>query len=468
MKRLLICLVALIAVFAMVLPAAAVELQFGGLYWTKYYHTNNLRNGDDDIDDQIDGVYTRMRLYFTGVGSENVKVVSRFEIDNVWGQDALGSQSADDKDKWEVKNIYLDFNLPDTPVNLKIGTQAYKLGGGTVFNDDTSAIAADLNFQPIRVGLVYSRLGSDGTTGSSSAATGTDQHDDTNLWGADVRYQMTEDLRFALALGYFEGPSGAAFNASGNPVDDNKDFNLVVAALDVDYKADMFAVYFTGAFDIGEDKGLDPDGDGTSDDVDYQGYYVTLGGTYNATDMVSVGADFYLASGDDDPTDDDIDTFQTFGGISRPSYNMDETLFPGWFDDETGQATTIGTAGATKPAVGITNNLTSASSGTQAGFFPANMMAIGAHVDLRPADMTFIQLGAAYMAPVEDVDTNGDGSTDDDDAYGSSIYARLQQGIVDGVQLKVVAGYMFTEDGYTAGNASDDAYRIAMGVFYNW
>jgi hypothetical protein len=36
------------------------------------------------------------------------------------------------------------------------------------------------------------------------------------------------------------------------------------------------------------------------------------------------------------------------------------------------------------------------------------------------------------------------------------------------VQLKVVAGYMFTEDGYTAGNASDDAYRIAMGVFYNW
>jgi hypothetical protein len=153
-------LVALIAVFAMVLPAAAVELQFGGLYWTKYYHTNNLRDGNDDADDQIDGFYTRMRLYFTGVGSENVKVVSRFEIDNVWGQDALGSQSADDKDKWEVKNIYLDFNVPDTPLNLKMGTLAYKLGGGTVFNDDTSAIVADMKFDPLRVGLVYSRLGS--------------------------------------------------------------------------------------------------------------------------------------------------------------------------------------------------------------------------------------------------------------------------------------------------------------------
>jgi hypothetical protein len=308
-------------------------------------------------------------------------------------------------------------------------------------------------------------LGSDGTTGAGSLATGNDQHDDINLWGADVRYQMTEDLRFALALGYFEGPSGGAF---GTTVDDSKDFNLVVAALDVDYKTDMFSVYFTGAFDIGEDKGLDPDGDGTSDDVDYQGYYVTLGGTYTATDMVSVGADLFYTSGDDDPENNDQDEFKTFGGIARPSYNMDETLFPGWFDDETAQATTIPTAGATKPAIGLDNNISSASSGTQAGFFPANMMAIGAHVDLRPADQTFIQLGAAYMAPVEDVDTNGDGSTDDDDAYGSSIYARLQQGIVDGVQLKVVAGYMFTEDGYTAGNASDDAYRIAMGVFYNW
>jgi hypothetical protein len=467
MKRLLITLVALIAVFAMVLPAAAVELQFGGLYWTKYYHTSNLRDGDDDLDDQIDGFYTRMRLYFTGVGSENVKVVSRFEIDNIWGQDALGSQSADDKDKWEVKNIYLDFNVPDTPLNLKVGTQAYKLGGGTVFNDDTSAIVADLNFQPVRVGLVYSRLGSDGTTGSSSAATGTDQHDDTNLWGADVRYQMSEELRFALGLGYFEGPSGAVFNTA-SALDDSKDFNMVVVALDVDYKADMFALYLTAALDSGEDKGLDTDGDGASDKVDYEGYFVTLGGTYNATDMVSVGADFYYTSGDDDSTDDNDDSFHTFGGISRPSYNMDETLFPGWFDDETAQATTIGTAGATKPAVPLSNNLVSASSGTQAGFFPANMLALGAHVDLKPADMTFIQVGGAYMMPMEDVDTNGDGSTDGDDAYGTSIYARLQQGIVDGVQLKVVAGYLFTDDGYAPRNASDDAYRLAMGVFYNW
>ena len=473
MKRLLIALVVLVAVFALVLPASAVELQFGGLYWTKYYHTNNLRNGDDDIDDQIDGFYTRMRLYFTGVQSENVKVVSRFEIDNVWGQDALGSQSADDKDKWEVKNLYLDFNVPDTPVNMKVGTLAYKLGGGTVFNDDTSAITADMKFDPVRVGLVYSRLGSGPgpNTGSSSTATGTNQHDDTNLWGFDARYQMSEAMRFAFALGYFEGPSGAITPASSPDAvttDASDDFSLVVLALDVDYKADIFNLYFTAAMDYGEDKGLDPDGTGVEDSVDYQGYFVTFGGTFNATDMIDVGLDFYYASGDDDPGDDDIDSFQTFGGISRPSYNMDEAVFPGWFDDETGQTPTIGGGPA------ITNNLVSASQGTQAGFFPANMLAIGAHADLKPADTTFIQVGLAYMMPVEDVVTDDRGTaitTDDktdDDPYGTSVYARLKQDIVDGVQLKVGIGYFFTDDGYSPSDSSDDAYRVAMGLFYNW
>jgi hypothetical protein len=286
---------------------------------------------------------------------------------------------------------------------------------------------------------------------------------------------MTEDLRFALALGYFEGPSGAVFNTA-SALDDSKDFNMVVVALDADYKADMFSVYLTAALDNGEDKGLDTNGDGSTKKVDYEGYFVTMGGTYNATDMIAVGGDFFYTSGDDDPTDGNDDSFKTFGGISRPSYNMDETLFPGWFDDETGQATTIGTAGPNtgKPAVPITNNIATASSGTQAGFFPANMLALGAHVDLKPADQTFIQVGGAYMMPLEDVTTDDRGTATtaddktDDDPYGSSIYVRLQQGIVDGVQLKAVAGYMFVDDGYSSNSTTDDAYRVAMGVFYNW
>jgi hypothetical protein len=102
------------------------------------------------------------------------------------------------------------------------------------------------------------------------------------------------------------------------------------------------------------------------------------------------------------------------------------------------------------------------------------MLALGAHVDLKPADQTFIQVGGAYMMPLEDVTTDDRGTVTtaddktDDDPYGSSIYVRLQQGIVDGVQLKAVAGYMFVDDGYSSNSTTDDAYRVAMGVFYNW
>ena len=91
MKRLLIVLIALVAIFALVLPAGAVELKFGGLFAQKVYSTNNQHNGDDSTDDNTNWFYTRMRLYFTGVASENLKAVSKFEIDDYWGDGRLGS-----------------------------------------------------------------------------------------------------------------------------------------------------------------------------------------------------------------------------------------------------------------------------------------------------------------------------------------------------------------------------------------
>ena len=80
MKRLLIVLVALVAVFAMVLPASAADLKFGGMFWTKWYATSNIRDGNDDSNDRISSFfYTRMRLYFTAIASENLRAVSKVE-----------------------------------------------------------------------------------------------------------------------------------------------------------------------------------------------------------------------------------------------------------------------------------------------------------------------------------------------------------------------------------------------------
>ena len=152
MKRLLSVFVVLVAIFALVLPASAAELKFGGLFAQKVYGTNNQKDGQQnshgEYDDNTNWFYTRMRLYFDAVASENLKAVSKFEIDDYWGDNRLGSLSADggsnnDSAGMEIKNAYIDFIVPDTALNIKMGIIGARLDKPAwVFNDDTSGIFA--------------------------------------------------------------------------------------------------------------------------------------------------------------------------------------------------------------------------------------------------------------------------------------------------------------------------------------
>jgi hypothetical protein len=487
MKRLLIALVAVVAVLALVMPASAAELKFGGYYDTKLYHANNQRDADDDADDQLDGIKTRMRLYFTAIGSENLRAVVRTEFDDVWGNARLGKQGADggsrDNSGFEIKQGYIDFNLPDTPLNVKVGIIPAKVGkSGIVYNDDTSGVALGANFDPVKVSLVYSRLNDNSQTGfpwtDVTTSTATDQDDDVDLWAFDVKYgQEMFDLAFSAAWVNTESrpsadqvPDCAIDNDPTSPTfgtivcppatgtnDHDEDVNYFIFAVDFDLSLDIFNFYLTAAQNAGEDKGADA-GDG----ADYKGYLVTLGGTAAVTDMVTAGVDLYWASGDDDPDDGDIDSFETLGGIGRPTYNMDEVVFPGWFDDETATAATFPGGGA------FANNPTSTGGFSSGGFVPNNIIAIGAHADLKPLDQTLIQVGGAWMTPAEDIDADGDGDADDDDPYGTSVYVRLQQGIVDGLKLKAAIGYLFADDGYGTTENDDDAYRMGLGLYWSW
>ena len=484
MKRYLIALVAMVAVLALVMPASAAELRFGGYYDTKMYHTSNLIDGDDDADDQADGIKTRMRLYFTAIGSENLRAVVKTEFDDVWGNGRLGRQGADggsrDDSGFEIKNGYIDFNVPDTPLNVKVGIIPAKIGkSGIVYNDDTSGVAFGANFDPVKVALVYSRLNDNDQDGfpwtDVTDSTATDMDDDVDLWAFDIKYsQEMYNLAFGAAWVNTESrpsanqkvpcvidPDDGTLNADcGDDLgtnDHDKDLDYFIFALDFDLNLDIFNFYLTAAQNAGSDDGADA-GDG----ADYKGYLITLGGAAAVTDMVTAGFDFYLASGDDDPTDGDIDSFQTLGGVGRPSYNMDEAVFPGWFDDETATVTTLPTTAV------AANNITSTGGFSSGGFVINNIIAIGAHADLKPLDQTMINVGLAYLLPHEDIDADGDGDLDDDDPYGTSVYVRLQQGITDGLKLKATIGYLFADDGYAPTENDDNAYRMGLGLFWSW
>ena len=475
MKRLLIVLIALVAVFALVLPAGAVELKFGGLFAQKVYSTNNQHNGDDSTDDNTNWFYTRMRLYFTGVASENLKAVSKFEIDDFWGNGRLGSLSADgssnnqpDNNGMEIKNAYIDFIVPDTALNIKVGVIGARLDKPAwVFNDDTSGIFAAYKYGEWYFAALYSRLGDSNTISPNSTITPTDTADDVDIWAFAVNY-TTEGLFTAFNFAWINNDDNWAntdgLARPGSSPDPGKSLDLYVISLDTDYSSDVFSVYGDVAFNAGKSKQ-------TSPDSDFKGYAFMAGGTYSATDTITLGADFYYASGNK-LGNSDTKAFTTAGApAGRNAYNMDEVIFPGWFDDDT--ATINGGLG-----VANTNNVTATGFGTNAGYCLNNIWAIGAHADFKPLDKTLIQFGGAYMGFVEKVASRtSDGLPADAtlsnvnetrDSLGGSFYLRGSQGIVDGLTLKASVGYFFADEGFSPHRKDDDAYRIATGLFYSW
>ena len=480
MKRFLLVLIGVAAVVAfMALPASAADLKFGGMFWTKYYSDDNIKDGTDDADDNLSGFYTRMRLYFTATASENLMAVFKGEIDDIWGDGRIGRVSTDGgsggradgsaavgstsptrftdasaNSGMELKNFYIQFNMPNTPLTFLVGALPAKIGSGLVFNDDTNGIVAMGKFDPVKVVLVYSRLQDNAQpttqdlTGVTNAmqnvtpATPLTSHDDWDLWAGEVRFRLMKELELTLG--------GSWVNTTfDNP---SRDFDLYNAVLDVDFNTDTFSLYGTGGMNFGT-VDLAPSGD-----ADFKGYLISAGAAFNLG-PVGIGVDGFYSSGSNDT--DDINTYVTPGIDGRNTYYMDEVVFPGMFDDESSTISTFPNNGTKLNNVSSTGLTV-----TNAGYTLTNVWAVGAHVDFKPLEQTLLQAGAAYINFVRDVPSDPDGG--EDDKLGTSLYLRLTQGIVDGLQLKAAFGYLIADDGYSVVDNEDDAYKFATGLFWSW
>jgi len=513
MKRFLLLLIGVAAVVAfMTVPASAADFKFGGMFWTKFYSTNNTTDGNDDHDDNLNAFYTRMRLYFTATASENLMAVFKYEMDDVWGNGRLGTTSADGgslarsdnsatqsaaNSGGEIKNAYIQFNMPNTPLTFLVGVLPAKLGTGLAFNDDTNGIVVSAKFDPVKVVGVYSRLqdnsqpsfaaGATPTAGtipgstndvlgriqgafsaSNTPVTPFSSSDDWDLWALWLGFSPTKEVSLGLAATWVNTTFGQASGLPGS-----NDFNLYNFVLDADYKGDMFSVYFTGGMNAGS---IELPGQ----DVDFKGWQLEAGATFNVN-PVAIGVDAYYSSGQkyDAAGDDDVKSYVTPGVDGRNTYNMDEIVFPGWFDDYsatiTGTFTGIGGVGT-----GAFNNTNLTATGltrTNVGYVPTNIWAIGAHVDFKPLEKTLLQFGGAYMQFVEDVPsktttgllpTSKAQVLQEDNKIGTSLYVRLSQGIVDGLELKAAFGYLFADDAFTPANNDDNAYKFATGLFWSW
>jgi len=167
MKHLIFAALLVAMLFGAVSGASATELKVRGNLDVYGLWSANLYDFDSDVADGDNYSTTqRMRVYFDYVANENLKAVLGLELDNVWG-DSSADWGTDGTGNIEVKYAYMDFNFPETEVNVKAGLQYVALPsvfGHPVFDDDASALVISAPINEM-VGLTagYTR-GSDSST----------------------------------------------------------------------------------------------------------------------------------------------------------------------------------------------------------------------------------------------------------------------------------------------------------------
>lgn len=229
MKKQLVVLSAAAMVAAAAVPALAFENEFHGMYRLKGLVTNfqaaglGATNQPPLLTEKSNGRdYTlfeqRARLQYIAKASDDLKLVTHFEMDSTWGDAGyangrgLGGGIAADTVNLETKNVYLDFNIPSAPLNVKLGiqgfTDAYK---GVFMMDDAGGAVVTGKFGPATATAAFFRTYDKGSARDFAA---------TTTWSAYVGKQVVDlyvaDVKAALGKVATVGASYYGANNTSN------------------------------------------------------------------------------------------------------------------------------------------------------------------------------------------------------------------------------------------------------------
>ncbi len=259
LNKKLVALAAAGALTATALPAMAFENEFHGTYTLKSFLSNYERGnaglliptnataaGGGGTAGNVTGNTTanlrmnnyfeqRARLQYIAKASDDLKLVTHFEIDSVFGDRAQGDTFRNyggaiesDAVNLETKSVYLDFRIPSTPVRVKAGIQPFKDQlKGILADFDGAGVVTTTKLGAATLNVGYFR-GYDGEFGGKlqSGGAGPGQNATTpnvlgnqnlDLGAVEFSYALNKDTKLG-ALYYIYGDgrsSGTPSNTAG-------------------------------------------------------------------------------------------------------------------------------------------------------------------------------------------------------------------------------------------------------------
>jgi|GEM_PF-5342193 len=205
MKKKILAITAAAAISMSAVPAMAFENQFSGMlnvggYATNYNNIGSVHNGKDAP--SMNNIDQRARLKYIAKVSDDLQMVSWFEINSQWGNAAQGGTlDTDGTASIRVKNVYLDFNIPKIPVNTKVGlfhwTDDYKMA----FADaDVAGLQLTTKIDKFTGYFLYSRLYDLGVAGTptNGVPNVTSVTPSTSLSGRDTLDLVAVNGKYAI------------------------------------------------------------------------------------------------------------------------------------------------------------------------------------------------------------------------------------------------------------------------------
>jgi hypothetical protein len=412
MKNLGILALAALLVVMFTLPAMAVEHQFGGYWRTRFYTDRNFTGEDDTEAQDIARTDTRTRLYYTAVLNDNLKLVNKFEMDAVWGPNTSYGDVGADAVAIEVKNTYAEIKIGNW-LN-RVGAQGLALARGFLFDNDGSAILSIYLGETFTVPLVWMRADEGGI--------GQDQNDgDVDSVAILPTFHLSETMKITPYILYiWTEDATKSSHLSTGALAGIEELSFWNIGVDFDMTTDAFSLWLTG---IAQGGSADLVGGG---DLDISTYLFAFGGS-TTVGPAGLHGQFVYASGDDDLTDSDAEAFMDTGG---QSYYWSEIMGYGIFDNQVSNGS---------PADKISNIW---------------FAQIGA--DFKPADKLKLSADLYYASVVE-------AAGDLDEQLGTEIDLKLTYELVEGLNLDLVAAYLFAGESTTF-DAADDANPYELGA----